>query len=646
MPTYPASGSRRQLRGYQPKRRGLFEVERPTRIGGPGFASDTATVTTRNFTVPSGVASNWWCLFGVSWTDPTTPTVTMSGAGTWTQMISPTVEGNSGFCWYKGTGLTAGDVFTVTLSIGKFIVATHDYFDVAGFGPRGVIGSRGGVSQVTSTAPGIITTEIVQPVVVVGVERSTTLGTTVSVSPSGVVVRDYFGDIGSSTTTHFVGEFIGPPDLGATGSYTLTYSHSSVSGAAFLMPLITVPVDIPLPMFVRSQRAGGPLRRFRQYQPKMRPSFEVETAVSVVGPAVTGVGSVEQRTSVEGTGVKTGTGVGIAEQHSSVIAIGGRVIAGAGLTAQRALVIATGRKQGTGVSQVVQRSAIQAPGTKTGIGVANVVQRSATLSSVRKQSAGAGQVIQRALTRGLGQKQSTGAGLVVTRSSTSSAIRKQATGVAQVIARSTTSSVAAKTASGVGLVVTRGVTEASSLISKFAIITQRAVVIATGGKGGVGAGQVAQRNRTTSAVAKGGVGTGLVTGHSRTTSAVAKTGVGVGLVVARGMTSSAVKKTVSGVALVQQRSASTLVTASKSASGIARVIAHSAVQAFGIVTQPVIGLRIRVRGREYDPTISGRELDNTISGREYDPTQQGRESNRSISGREPRSMISGEEEGT
>lgn len=119
-------------------------------------------------------------------------------------------------------------------------------FDSASSFPLGssFYGTRGGVTQAFTTAPGVTPNSGSDYVAVLSFER-TVGATTVSSISQGV--QDYYNeDVTASNVSTLAAHFTGPVAGAATGVSTVTYSSSSGNGLAFLLPMTVPTRDINL----------------------------------------------------------------------------------------------------------------------------------------------------------------------------------------------------------------------------------------------------------------------------------------------------------------------------------------------------------------------------------------------------------------
>jgi len=180
-----------------------------------GWGSNIAAVLT--VTPPPGIAVNW--------------------------LVTVRNNNNMGWAIPKLTGLKAGDVVTIAMSISsnkvcQVLVLTSDV------GLMGAIGTRAGVSLATCIAPGIVST-VASSVFMFAMERTTANPTTVSsvVSAAGdtVTTRSYLERIGDPDISFFLGEFNNSKN--PTDTATVTYSGASGNGIAFLFQSVPATPD-------------------------------------------------------------------------------------------------------------------------------------------------------------------------------------------------------------------------------------------------------------------------------------------------------------------------------------------------------------------------------------------------------------------
>jgi hypothetical protein len=502
---------------------------------------------------------------------------------------------------------------------------------------------------------------------------------------------------GNTSATNSISVIVGAKHTGAAPAEfwvgdigeIIVYNRAvTQSEREFIITYLDSRWQLSAPLLPIRRRPSGPLRRFQQYRPKIRSSFEVETVVSAAAPSASGVGQVYQRNYTRavgakgsaGTGqvyqrvwtdvdsLKGGTGVGRVEQRAWTDVDSKKGGIGVGQVFQRAWTQATSSKGGVGVGQVVQRAWTQAQSVPSGVGrvfqrawtqatgskgaagSGRVEQRAWTQSFTSKGGIGAGQVIQRAWTQMTSLKGGIGAGRVEQRAWTQAGTGiKKAIGVGQVVQRAWTQNTTIKQITGTTVnVVQRAYVQAQSIPTGVGRVMQRAWTQAIGTKGGVGTGLTVQRSQTTDIGAKGGVGAGFISQRTWTRAGAAvKGGIGIGQVVQRAWTRAGTGiKGATGTGRVEGRNYTFSVTAKNSIGNIARVVQRAWTQSAAFLLQPGTGLRIRIHGRESTRLRSGRESSNIISGRESTRLRSGQEPRDTLSGREGKTTISGNEEGT
>jgi len=198
-----------------------------------GTPGEFGSVTSFDLTVPAGVTADQFVLIMVAGTSSggTGADCVATKAGATFTTIAPTAVDNT--VWgtlIKGTGLVAGDVVTVTLSVARQVAFAHSYFD-NDFGVPSALNPR--IDSATNIAPDIA----VGPgstVYVVSFERSTTVGTAVSsaVNSNGRTVNErLFNETLTPTLCTFYLADFGEPTA-SSGTTTLTYTNTSTSGLA------------------------------------------------------------------------------------------------------------------------------------------------------------------------------------------------------------------------------------------------------------------------------------------------------------------------------------------------------------------------------------------------------------------------------
>ncbi len=203
------------------------------------FAEGTSASTTAAFTVPTGVTAGMWGLFAIGTGSSTAVTMSLAGTGgTFTQLDIQT-DGQQRAAVFKGVGLVAGTVVTVTFSSSVTSSIGHLYQDEYTYDTlSGAIRSL----SATSTTTGSVTPAAGQRVAVVGIERSTAGPTSVTLlSSSGgeTVTQESFGDGGTIGASCFLGSFVA--SAAAARTVSITYTNGSTNGYAAL--ILTTPVS-------------------------------------------------------------------------------------------------------------------------------------------------------------------------------------------------------------------------------------------------------------------------------------------------------------------------------------------------------------------------------------------------------------------
>ena len=208
-------------------------------------------------TVPAGVTADMVALFYMGSANGTNNGNTLSKSGvTFTQLES--VAANNMWVYVvKATGLVAGDVVTLTQTTSGSLFLGHDYTNDYDYGAVSA-GTRGGVSQSTTTS-GSTTPTSGSKVVVLALERTLTTPTTVSsvTSSGGESVTQVRYDEDTTTDTSvsvYKGEFTA--SAAASRTATITYSGGSGNGYAALITTTSTavgynpPTDMPLDIAV------------------------------------------------------------------------------------------------------------------------------------------------------------------------------------------------------------------------------------------------------------------------------------------------------------------------------------------------------------------------------------------------------------
>lgn len=216
-----------------------------------------AAVTVGSITMPAGTVSTDTVMVVLSiGTGTALPSITWSSTSgnTGTSLVAERADNNMRWLIRTFTGQTAGDQITATLAAatsgGKFLQGF--VFTQALGATIGTVGSRGGTSQSTTTAPGIAVTAN-QPVLVFGIERTTATGTAVSsvVAANGETVTQlsYVEQASDPGTSYYLGRFT--PTQNPSGAVTITYSGGSGNGAAVLIQetVQAAPQPIASPQF-------------------------------------------------------------------------------------------------------------------------------------------------------------------------------------------------------------------------------------------------------------------------------------------------------------------------------------------------------------------------------------------------------------
>lgn len=193
------------------------------------------SVTSFNLTVPAGVTPDQVVLIAVAGVvNVNGADVTAASTGATFTTIAGGAAVFDNTLWgglIKGTGLTAGNTITVTLSAARQVAAAHYYFD-NDFNAPSAFNAR--TDSATNVAPSIAVTPG-SDVYVVSLERSTTVGTTISgaVNSNGntVAALSFTETATPSFATLALRQFSEPDDP-TSGTTTLTYTNTSTSGLA------------------------------------------------------------------------------------------------------------------------------------------------------------------------------------------------------------------------------------------------------------------------------------------------------------------------------------------------------------------------------------------------------------------------------
>jgi hypothetical protein len=224
----------------------MFDAEQ-TRNNGPVYVAPTASgsvfadmtggMTNVDLTVPAGVSAGDLGIL-VTATD-NSPLDTTSSAGWTTRVVNPAGQNNSAVSVLTRLGgLKAGDTFNVARNGSGGASITAVWLRTGGRDAltTGTPWTRNGVSQTTTTVPGISTSSDGVDVLVVATERTLANGTTVTASAPTTPTQDYFREATQSATSMYIGHFT-QATAGNTGNYTLTYNTGSGNAVGVMLML-------------------------------------------------------------------------------------------------------------------------------------------------------------------------------------------------------------------------------------------------------------------------------------------------------------------------------------------------------------------------------------------------------------------------
>lgn len=220
-----------------------------TYIAGTAAAGTTPAPT---LTVPVGVTPAFQGLIVFSTSSGTDWDPVPAKAGATFVLLDDRAATNLRVTVWSVTGVTAGDVITVSATINSATNIWHAYQDVYTYDVASVAPAvRSGSSAVTVS--GTLTPAVGVPVALVAVERTTATGTTVSsvVSSGGeTVTQRLFSEETSTSSSTYIGDFT----ASAAASRTVTITYSGGSGNGYAALITGTPIVAPIPPTIGSHR--------------------------------------------------------------------------------------------------------------------------------------------------------------------------------------------------------------------------------------------------------------------------------------------------------------------------------------------------------------------------------------------------------
>jgi hypothetical protein len=206
-------------------------------VSGSTFVDIGGGVPSGTITVPAGVASTDLAVL-VTATDggpgPSSP------SPDWiTRVSNPAGQNNSYVSVFTRLGGSRpGDTVTLTRPGNSVTQVAVIWYRTAGRDVTvvGAPGTRSGVSQFTTTIPGITTTHAGTDVLVVATERTLAGGTTITSWDPMAPVQDFFREAQTASSSTFLGHFT-QPEAGSTGPLTATYTTNAGNAVAVLLAL-------------------------------------------------------------------------------------------------------------------------------------------------------------------------------------------------------------------------------------------------------------------------------------------------------------------------------------------------------------------------------------------------------------------------